>query len=396
MSKFIKNSKLLPFIFALSSSAMLTCGSDGNGLGEGNGGSGDSSTSDVEQLDEWDQALLTRDVDFNAALRSAALKLTGNLPSLAEIEAVAGGVDEAAQKAQFEATVADYIERPEFSRQMFYWWRDVFRTGGNGNLEQAAAFAARISVEDTSMTELFTATNGTCTSIDRGSNTFDANDCNNGVPQHSGVLTHPAVMSHFFGNMAFRRVRWVQETFDCLAFPAEIGEAQDVGGVAPYNGIWPFESISGEETGRVDFLDVQGVICADCHQSMNHIAPLFANFDEDGNWSDNISVPLPTDGAPTAELRDWLPAGETTAWRFGVEAADLPALGQILASDERVAECTVARVWNWALSKGDIVDALETVPSDVISTQVDAYTSGGQRMKSLIFDVFTSEDFYTY
>ena len=396
MSKFIKNSKLLPFIFALSSSAMLTCGSDGNDLGEGNGGSGDSSTSDVEQLDEWDQALLTRDVDFNAALRSAALKLTGNLPSLAEIEAVAGGVDEAAQKAQFEATVADYIERPEFSRQMFYWWRDVFRTGGNGNLEQAAAFAARISVEDTSMTELFTATNGTCTSIDRGSNTFDANDCNNGVPQHSGVLTHPAVMSHFFGNMAFRRVRWVQETFDCLAFPAEIGEAQDVGGVAPYNGIWPFESISGEETGRVDFLDVQGVICADCHQSMNHIAPLFANFDEDGNWSDNISVPLPTDGAPTAELRDWLPAGETTAWRFGVEAADLPALGQILASDERVAECTVARVWNWALSKGDIVDALETVPSDVISTQVDAYTSGGQRMKSLIFDVFTSEDFYTY
>ena len=386
----------MSLLLALSASAMLTCSSDNPTSGGETGGTGDASTGGAEQLDEWDQALLTRDVDFNAALRSAALKLTGRLPSLAEIESVAGGVDEAAQKAAFETAVADYIERPDFSRQMFYWWRDVFKTGGNGQLEQAAAFAARISVEDTAMTELFTATNGTCTSIDRATNTFTPDDCQNGVPQHSGVLTHPAVMSHFFGNMAFRRVRWVQETFDCLAFPAEVGEPQDVGGVAPYNGVWPFESISGDETGRVDFLDAQGVVCANCHQSMNHMAPLFANFDEDGNWQNNIAVPLPTDGAPTAELRDWLPEGETTAWRFGVEATDLPALGQVLASDVRVAECTVARVWNWALSKGDIVDALEQVPSDVISTQLDAYTTGGYKMKSLIFDVFTSEDFYTY
>ena len=41
-------------------------------------------------------------------------------------------------------------------------------------------------------------------------------------PASAGVLTDPAVMRQFYSNMAFRRVRWVQETFACTKFPAEV------------------------------------------------------------------------------------------------------------------------------------------------------------------------------
>src|SRR5690606_16245298 len=127
-----------------------------------------------------------------------------------------------------------------------------------------------------------------------------------------------------------------------------------------------------------------------------HIAPLFAYFDEAGRWQGQISVPLPTDGAPPAQLKDWLPEGEATAWRHGVPAADLPALGQVLAQDPEVAKCAVARVWNWALGKGDIVDALELVPSETIAAQTSALVASDYRLKALILDVFTSDDFVRF
>ena len=31
------------------------------------------------------------------------------------------------------------------------------------------------------------------------------------------------VLSQYFANMAFRRTRWIQETFVCTKFPAEFG-----------------------------------------------------------------------------------------------------------------------------------------------------------------------------
>ena len=37
----------------------------------------------------------------------------------------------------------------------------------------------------------------------------------------AGILTDPGAMAQFFSNMAFRRVRWIQETFVCTQFPTE-------------------------------------------------------------------------------------------------------------------------------------------------------------------------------
>ena len=381
----------LVILFVLSAAA-AACGGSGGGSPAGGADAGAG-----EERDEWDDRLDEREVDYNAALRIAALRLTGELPSLAEIDAVAQAGGLSAQAEVYRSLVAGYLENPLFTRQMVQLWRDVFKAGGTPELDSAAVFAAQLVIEDRPYTELFTATSGTCPTFDPTANAIAAADCQNGVPVHAGVLSNPGVMAHFYANLAFRRTRWVQETFDCTAYPVEVGEPQDVGGAAAYNGVWPWGSIGSPATGgAIDFLDVKSVVCANCHQTLNHRAPLFAHFDAAGMWQDAIAVPLPTDGAPLARMEDWLPAGETTAWRYGIPAADLPSLGAAMASDPHVAECAVARTWNWALGKGDIVDTLTIVPSDVIEAQVAAFTGGGHKLKALLLDVFTSDDFVRF
>jgi hypothetical protein len=171
----------------------------------------------------------------------------------------------------------------------------------------------------------------------------------------------------------------------------------DLGGAQAYTAPWPFESIAGTDNGgTVDFHDTSAVVCANCHATMNHLAPLFANFDDAGQLQTTIQVKTPNDGAPDAKLSDWLPAGEATAWRLGVPAADLPALGQAMAADPKVAECAVARFWDWALGKGDIVDTLAIVPSEVIAANVAAFQASGGTLQDAIFAVYTSDDFVTF
>jgi hypothetical protein len=61
-----------------------------------------------------------------------------------------------------------------------------------------------------------------------------------------------------------------------------------------------------------------------------------------------------------------------------------------------VAECLIARYWDWALGKGDIVDTLSLVPSATIQTQVAAFQQSGGLMKDAIFAVYTSDDFVKF
>ncbi len=348
--------------------------------------------------DEWDRRLGEREYDYSAALRIAALRLTGNLPTLAEVKAVADAGSLAAQKAVYESFVASYLDAPAFANQMVAFWRDTFKMGRSAMLDTAPVFAAQLTVENRALGELFTATAGTCPTFDAQAGTFTAADCQNGVIIHAGILTNPGVQAHFYSNMAFRRVRWVQEAFACTAFPAELTEVPiDLGTAQAYTAPWPFESISGlTNGGTVDFHDTSAVVCANCHATMNHLAPLFAYFDEDGQLQTTIQVQTPNEGAPDAKLTDWLPAGEATAWRYGVPVADLPALGAAMAADAKVAECAVARFWNFALGKGDIVDTLSIVPSEVIATQVAAFQSGGQTLRDAVFAVFTADDFVKF
>lgn len=357
-------------------------GSDGSNMGSNSG-------------DEYDQALADRVVDYNAALKIAALKLTGDLPSLTEVQTVQNATD---QKAAYATLITDYMNRPTFAKQMFYFYRDTFKIGETAELDTAPAFAAQLAATNGSYMNMFTASAGNCPTFDENTGVFTAAECTNGGPK-AGVLTNPGVMKQFISNFAFRRTRWVQEMFACTMFPAEISSTPtDVGGAAPYTGVWPFNSIASPTNGggRVNFQDTSAVICANCHSTINHVAPLFAYYDAAGQFQTAMAVPTPLDGAPPAVMTDYLPAGEQTAWRLNKPAADLPALGAQMAADPAVAECGVARIWNYALGKTDIVDTLQVVPSETIATQVAAFTSNGFKMKDLIFAVFTSDDFVKF
>jgi hypothetical protein len=225
---------------------------------------------------------------------------------------------------------------------------------------------------------------------------FSDAECTNGGPK-AGVLTNPGIMAQFFSNLAFRRIRFIQETFDCVRFPAEAtGAPVNVGGASPYTGVWPFSSIASPTNGggRINFQDVSSAICANCHETLNHQAPLFASYDMTGAFKTAISVPTPLDGAPLAQITDWLPPGETTAWRYQKPAADIPAFGAAMAADPEIAACGVARMW--ALGKTDIVDTLQEVPTATIQAQVDAFTQGGFKVRDLIRAIYTSDDFVKF
>lgn len=349
-----------------------------------------------EPVDEWDEKLGERVVDYHAALRIAALRLTGDLPTLAQMDRISAAPDDAGKRLAYEAQIREYIASPVFARQMFLFWQDAFKMGGDTELDSAPAFAAQLVIENRSYLELFTATRGTCPTFDVSTGRFVAADCANGVAT-VGVLTHPGVQRHFFGNLAFRRVRWVQETFACTKFPAEVADAPELIGGSTYTGRFPFDSIAGEGNGgRVDFLDTAGDVCANCHSNMNHVAPLFAYFDANGFYQSAMAVPTPLPDAPPAVMGDFLPPGEGLAWRSNVPIADMASLGRAMAADPDIAECAVARVWNWAMGKSDIVDGGARVPAETIKTHVDAFVANGHRLRDAIFAVYTSDDFVRF
>jgi Protein of unknown function (DUF1549)/Protein of unknown function (DUF1585)/Protein of unknown function (DUF1588) len=347
--------------------------------------------------DEWDDKLSERVVDYSAALRSAALRLTGELPTLAELKQVAEAPDGTARKAAYEAQINRYVGSPRFARQMFRFWQDVLKMGDDPKLDSAPAFVTKLIVDDRSFLDVFTARNGTCTSFDPNSGQFTPADCTN-APVTVGLLTHPGMNAQFFSNFGFRRVRWVQETFACTAFPAEIAPtATNVGGAAPYTGTFPFASIAGQATGgRVDFRNTSSVICANCHSNINHIAPLFAHFDQGGAYHPDLVVPTPLADAPPAVLGDYLPPGESLAWRSDTQVTDMPGLGAAIAADPEISACVIARLWNWALGKSDIVDSSTRVPAATIDQEVAAFEANGYRIRRAILDIFTSDDFVKF
>jgi len=384
----------LLFAAAIAGGA-TACGNSDDPAGGDDDVTGDEDAG-VGSADEWDDRLGEREIDYSAALRIASLRLTGDLPSLVEVKAL-GDALAVEKRSVYESIVRGYLDDPRFAGQMFRFWQDTLKLGDDPEFDTAAAFAAQVTVEERPYTELLTAATGTCATFDEGLGTFAAADCANGVTTHAGLLSHPGAMRQYYGNLAFRRTRWVQETFACTAFPAEIADAQDLGGNALYTAPWPFESISGTANGGlVDFRDLSAVACANCHATMNHMAPLFANFDEDGQYGPAIAVLSPTPGTPTASMLDWLPVGEGPAWRLGVATPDLPTLGAAMATDPMISECAVARVWNWAMGKGDIVDTLSTVPSEVITAQVADFQAGNHVLKDAIFAVFTADDFVKF
>jgi hypothetical protein len=365
-------------------------GSTGGGTGTGTG-TGQTAASPLD----------ARTVDYGQALRTAAIKLVGTLPTMDEQASVKDA-------ASYAAQVDKYLADPRFPSQITSYFRDMMKMGGQLaganntkiSMETAPTFAAQLVVQDRSMMDLFTATTNTCPTLNAGTGAFTDGSCAvaNGLVT-AGVLTDPGAMGQFFSNMAFRRVRWVQESFVCTKFPAEYSATPVAKGSGQYVSPWAFESITGgtdKNVAPVNFQDVSSVVCANCHTTMNHIAPLFANFNAAGVFQTAIQVQTPVPMNPTTKLTDWLPASEQTSWRFQKPVKNLTELGAAMAADPDVASCQVARAWNWAMSKTDIVNDLATVPASTVSTLQTQFTTGGYKLKPVLRAIFTHDDFVKF
>ena len=395
--------------------ALPGCGSedpnDGKGSASGNEpGTNPDGTPQTTPEEEIQKLLDSRKTDYGEALRTASLKLRDRLPDLAEINQIANAADDAAKKVAYEKLIDDMLASAEFSTTMIKFWRDTFRIGqvgnqqNNVNKDAAPTFAAQLTVEGRNYTEMFTATQNTCPTFgpaaEGAPDTFNPQNCatpDNGIDGPTvGVLTDPGLQGQYFANMGFRRVRFVQETFACSKFPAEFSPNPVPMGAGTYTGVMPFSSITGKENNpdaRVDFQETKAVICANCHINLNHLAPLFLNYDQNGALRENPQVKVPLPGEPAARRSDYLPEAEGLAWRAGKPLTDMASLGAALAADPEVARCAVNRVWNYAMSRGDIVADLASVPNPVTQPYVDQFTAGGMKLKETIRAVFKSEDF---
>ena len=373
---------------ALAPTALLACA----GGAQSGGKPIDPNTGGTMQ-----QAVVTR-LDYEEALRSAAIKLTGNYPTLAEIKQVRDAA-ESMRQAEYEKRVDDYMSRPSFGAQLIDFFRDTFKMGGGTmvNFDYAPTYAASLVVGEKPFTDVVTATRDTCQTFDGKTGKFSATTCPN--QSAVGVLTDAGVQSQFFSSMAFRRVRWVQETFICRKFPAETAGTPQPRPGGSYTSPWDYNSITGlqnKKDARIDFQDDKSIICANCHTTMNHIAPLFARFGANGALNMQIQVKVPIPNEPAAVPSDWLPNGEPTAWRAGQPVADLPALGAAIAGDPEFGKCVASRVWNWAMSRPDVVEDGALLTDDMAGKLLVDLKTSNWNVKKLIRSAFTSDSFVRY
>ncbi len=382
-----------------------TAGSGADPTSPGAGGTPSTGTiaaaADAGADSAADPNLTARVYDYGEAFRTASLKLVGALPTLAQIKAIAAAGSQAAQATLYASYIDDLLADPRFITNQIAWWQNTLKTGNQGapaqgapSLDTAATYAASVVANDLPYTSLFTATTGTCPTFANG--TFTAASCGGSAPT-AGILTDPGLMSQYFSNMSFRRVRFVQETFVCQKFPAEYSPTPSPMGASIYTSPWPFTSIAGGATAKINFQDTSAVICANCHTTENHMAPLFGHFDDEGVYNPTaFEVFTPITVPVKSVLTDWLPAGQSFAWRDGTPVTDLPSLGAAIAADPDVARCAVTRIWNWAFSRGDVVNDGATVPDSVTDSYLSDFTTNGMKVKALIREVFTSDDFVQF
>ncbi len=399
-----------------SGQTATTATTGGQGASSGSSGSGAGGPG-VTELDD-------RELDYNEALRTASLKLVGNLPRVDDIYALAQTPDP--QKADKYAEMVDaMMADPRFAVRMLEYYRGVFKMEGDGtkpghpSRETAPTFAARIMVEGRNWKETLLATQDTCPSYDADTNTFIPGECNNGITP-AGVLTDPGIYSLFWGNLAFRRNRFFHETFLCRSGnadggpeptdnPSKVGPSGADDAPANYNSPWPMNSIVGDYTSDlpgghevVNFHAYNATtICANCHGTWNHRAPLFAPFDDNGMYVDPAvagfyQVLVPVDGSPNAIRTDWLPDSEGFAWKYNMPVTDLANLGEVMVGDPEVINCAVKRTWNYAMSRGDIVDNNTPVPNKVIKKLAEDFVANNYNMRQTLRDILVSDDFVRF
>ena len=389
-----------------------------------------------------------RELDYSEALRTASMLLVGDAPTLSEIYEL-GDLPPDQQKAKYEELIDKKLADPRFAATLVEFFRYTFKmngmatTPGEPTRDTAPNFAAKIVFEGKDWRNVLIQESGTCPTFNSSTNMFVEGNCNN-LPagmKHSGILTDPGVHSLYYGNLSFRRNRFFHETFLCRSGNEQSGgEPTDqppgdspCSGENPipgYNNKWPVSEIAGKcNGGRVNFHDYNtSNVCANCHSTWNHRAPLFSQFDSKGIFQSltpmgEYSVFVPVDGSPRAKLSDWLcidplkcpnSGNNKTAWKktMKVNGIEVPALastinelGQAMSQDDEVTECAVKRVWNYAMGRADITEiggrSWVALPDRkdpnqellTMSKLVSKFKSNGYNLKDVLRAILLSDDF---
>jgi len=392
-----------------------------------------------------------RQLDYSEALRTASILLIGDVPTLSEIYEL-GDLPPDVQKSKYEELVDKKLADPRFAATLVEFFKYTFKMSGASLVvgeptrDTAPVFAAKVVYEEKDWRNVLIQQANTCPTFNPTNNTFVDGSCNN-LPagmNHSGILTDPGVQSLYYGNLSFRRNRFFHETFLCRSGNEQSGgePTDQPPGVAPCNGVepipgyqnkWPVNEIAGTcNGGRVDFHAYNtSNVCANCHATWNHRAPLFGQFDSKGIFqaltpAGEYSVFVPVNGSPRAKLSDWLctdplicPNGgnNTAAWKktmkvdgaeISAQAATINELGQQMSKDDEVIECAVKRVWNYAMGRADITeiggrswvvlpDRNDPNPELVTMTKlVKDFKGNGFNLKKTLRTILVSDDFVRF
>ena len=233
------------------------------------------------------------------------------------------------KKAAYEALRrSGYMDTPDVRAADVPFWQDTLQDGRRPPSSTPRRRSPRSSsVENRPYIDLFTATSGTCPTFDRRRGTFTAGGVREQRRRRPACSPTPACMTHFFGNLAFRRVRWVQETFAARSSrPRSRRRRRDVGGASPYTGVWPFDQHRrhGERRPRQLPRHVVGHLRELPLDDEPHRAAVRELRRERRRTSRRSRCRRRSTARRSRRCTDYLPAGETTAWRFGVPAARHP------------------------------------------------------------------------
>lgn len=392
-------------------------------------------------------------VDYALALRTAALKLNGRLPTMDEQAklkaAIAKGANDGSADdpgAVYRGLIQGYIAAPAFAGQMMSFWRNQLRmgvftiSGGfQGSLAQAMArqvdlesgpaLMARLTVEGKDLTTAFTQATNNCPTFTAPATFTDGNCFVAGVNlasppakpgsnvaegQQAGILTNPGFMAHYYSNFAFRRARVIQEIFGCTPMPSEFTDKPEIVGPYVYASPWPRDGIPNDN--KAPTLQARryagtapatpnnkyvsfNIDCQTCHNTLNHRAALFAVFDAVGFSSGDMTkmmVSSPVEFVPFAQLAEYFPATDKPAWKYGQPANTFQEFGQAMAKDPDVQRCFVTRAWNHAYSRDDVVTELALVPASVSEETYQYFKGTGFNFKKMLEKIYTDPNFIRF
>ena len=85
-------------------------------------------------------------------------------------------------------------------------------------------------------------------------------------------------------------------------------------------------------------------------------------------------------------------------WMAGLPVAvsDIGALGVAMSKDGEVIFCAVKRMWDYSMSKGDIVADAADVPDSVVSPYLTQFKANGYDLRAILRAMLVGPDFVRF